>query len=1188
MIKIKNAHENNLKHIDLDLPLKKIICITGGSGSGKSSLIYDVIAAQSKRIEKIDSGNASLATFTIKPEVDSIENLPYCEIVKQQDIKESISSSIATISGIHELLRDEFVKQGEIIGKNGNIIKKPTSLEIANFIKIYRKNIESKLYAILCYGKMGYIKNEIALLKKHKIKEVFYFTDKKKIAPRNITYLEKLDYDIHNILIEINNIEDIEKYDDIALDGFLFKSANEEIDFCRDFVDLNDGKLYQVPSHQLLSFNSTSKDSGKCVHCNGYGIIENIYDKALFTNRSLDNIDCVNLTFDTKGKYYKYIFLSHDDVVHECKKANIGINKSYFELTRKEQDFVKKIFFERMIKHKNKDSISIFWHTEICPICNGTRLNYKANAVRLFGKNISEILSLTIDEAIVFLRDKTLHHKKIRDILESLSIATLGYLTLDRTLTTLSGGESQRLKLSLILHSKYNNLLYILDEPSSGLHPYNNMQIFNIISQIARQKNTILISEHNEFYKKHSNLLIELGKGSGINGGEIVYCGKYNKHVGSFNVKYREIRKINLNHTISLKGVMYNNIKGENFVFPLNSLIAVSGVSGSGKSSLLKGVLLPLCEQYIKTKTINVDLVKHAENLDSIKNIAYLGQGQINSNNRSIVATYLGIFDYIRNLYASLDKSLDSSYFSFNSKVGQCEACDGAGSINENVCPVCMGSGYKNIVLPIKYNNLNIIEFLATELSIIKQVFNNDSRLSLVINTLDKLGLSYLSFDRRVDTLSGGEAQRLRLAKEMLNNEKNIKKGDFIFILDEPSKGLDSTNIQKLYNLFNFIISHNNTIIVIEHNLNIIRNADFIIDMGIGAGKNGGKNIFSGCWEDLLQCKDSITAQAINGNLDSKNIDIENKDLTAKIYDFNVSKYPYNKFLLDDKHFKIERSFADNYKIEPERNCFYFKTFNKLFEYSSKIHIKNFYFNPLIEFLYKYPKVPISIKTKILKKHKSVSNSKDDWLCRVPSNSLVEAYQKGLGIVFVVDSNGIESILSTRLISLKRKIIGTPIINAKTFSFYFNRCMYCNGNAKIDIYNKNLIVCDASKSILDTSFLKFKLNLKLKTIISKFKNEGLFDFTKSFDSLNNQERNIFLHGFREYEFLKPNGRINAKSDYVRWEGLYTYIYHNLDFIQNSQEIIDSKHQIDCPFCTKGLRKELQFYKYNDKSILDYY
>ncbi|MWV63011.1 hypothetical protein DCO58_01115 [Helicobacter saguini] len=231
MIRIKNAHENNLKHISLDLPLHKIICISGVSGSGKSSLIYDVIAAQSKRIEKIDSRNASLATFSIKPQVDSIENLPYCEVIKQQGIRESISSSIATISGLHELLRDEFVKQGNIIGKSGNIIKKPTPLEIVKFIETYRKNIESKLYAIVCYDKMGTIKDEIALLKKHNIKEVFYFTDKKKFAARNMAYLEKLDYDLHNILVRVNNIKDIEKYSALALDGFLFRSENEEIDF---------------------------------------------------------------------------------------------------------------------------------------------------------------------------------------------------------------------------------------------------------------------------------------------------------------------------------------------------------------------------------------------------------------------------------------------------------------------------------------------------------------------------------------------------------------------------------------------------------------------------------------------------------------------------------------------------------------------------------------------------------------------------------------------------------------------------------------------------------------------------------------------------------------------------------------------------------------------------------------------
>ena len=1196
ILKVIKAYENNLKNISLEIPKNKITSITGVSGSGKSSLIYNVLSQEAKRREKIDSGHADCFDYAIRPKFEKIENLPYCVTLKQRGLTESISSTLATLTRLHELLREELVKYGEIITENGNVIKEPTVVDIKKFIQSYYPKTTVKIFAIVCDQKYTNGKKELALLKRNNIKEAFFissYDDKqrwKKVAPiKNLN--ERYS---HTILVPVSSLGELEKYQDLAQENFYLKNGDLDLKLHTDFFDLQTGKIYQKKSSHLLSFNAVDEKGGKCSRCNGHGLIEELdLENLILKNKSLKE-DFLNLEKNnTDG--YKYIMLYRDTIDLTLKKNKINKQKKFFSLSAGEQNIIKNLIFPKILHHQGQPSIGKFIKTATCTECNGTRLNYKANAVKLYGLNISELLKKTVDELYVFLSDKKLHHKKILTILESLQKATLEYLTLDRTTDTLSGGELQRLKLSLELNNEYKGLLYILDEPSVGLHSFNNDQIIHLIKNLRDKGNTIIISEHNQNYINNSDYIIELGVGSGDLGGNVIFTGKTKKFQDTENI--RKKIKIDLNNTLELTSVNANNIKNENFVIPLHCLTTISGVSGSGKSSLIHKALIPNIKQYIADKSIDKSVIKKIKNIRKIAAVIELSQSQIGINSRSIVATYLNIFDEIRNIFVSLEISkefdFDKSHFSFNSAEGSCESCAGLGKLNDNLCSRCLGQRYKPEILDIKYKDLNIIEILSSPLSELSKIFDSE-KLKFAFETLHKLGLSHISLGRTTPTLSGGEAQRLKLAKVLISASDKIKKGSFLFVLDEPTTGLSNKDIAKLYSIFDEIIAHNNSIIVIEHNLEIIKNSDFIIDMGLGSGSAGGKQIFAGDYRNLLKNKTSLTTKA----LCKKNKKI--KPSKPKQSDLSYKKYPdpklpdCNQFYLEQNHFKIEKLFYKNYSVKTDNKKHkYFKTKKDLFSFVDSLDEVEITFNPYVADLFKYKIVPISIKKNKLKRLKKLGLDvdvndymKDEWKFRIKIKNIEKAYNFGNGWITVKTKNN-QYELFTRLVSIKNKLIGAPKITVNSFNLYLNSCCDCNGNGVRAAYKKKLIIKNENKSILDEGFLQFPLKLQLKSVVTKFLNEGLFDFTKPFNKLNSEEKNIFLFGFQNYKFLKPKGKKTTLGDYIKWKGLYSLIYDNLDKIQTEAQIRNSKHNVICPFCDKGFKKEVNFYIANKKSIVSY-
>ena len=1194
MIHLKNIYENNLKNISINIPHNKITSIIGVSGSGKSSLIYGVLANEAKRREKIDSSNANCFDYAIRSKFEDIENLPYCITLKQGGLQQSISSTLATLTKLHELLRDEYVKNGKIIGENGNSIEEPSLRTIQKFIQKYYSKDKSKLFAIICFRKRTDGRKELEILKKYDIKEALFissFDDKQKI--KKISTVKNLnDKFKHTILVQFNKTDDTSIFQDIALENFLYKNSRLSFNFGFDYPDEVTGKIYQKKSTQLLSFNASNRFSGKCEHCNGHGLIEDLdINSLILKDKNLDEY-FLNLEDNGKGAY-KYVNIRPSSIQKELTKQKIPLKQTYYNLSKEQQQIINDIIFPKILKHQGKPSIGKFVKTIECPVCKGTRLNYKANAVKLYGVNISEILTKTVDELYEFLQDKELHHKKILTILKALQKATLGYLTLDRTTDTLSGGELQRLKFALELNSEYKNLLYILDEPSTGLHPYNNHQMIHLIKNLRDKGNTVIISEHNPDYIDESDYIIELGYGSGDAGGEVVFSGE--KRVAKAEEFKREKVKVNLTDAMQLKGVTSNNIIDEDFTIPLNCLVAISGVSGSGKSSLVHKVLVPTLKQYIADKTIDTAFLKSISNIEHIKEVVELTQSQIGLNSRSIVATYLNIFDKIRDIYATTniakEFSFDKSYFSFNS-TGACDTCKGTGELEEIICPNCLGQRYKAEVLDVKYKELNIMEFLNSSIKNLSLLFEDD-KLKFAFEILEKLGLSHITLGRTTPTLSGGEAQRLKLAKTLIESFTKIKKGNFLFILDEPTTGLSAKDIAKIYTIFDEILSFNNSIIIIEHNLEIIKNSDYILDIGLGSGKDGGENIFSGSYDELLKHKTSLTAKAFKKEYEEiEKIEIDSLNLKEKIYtDIKIPNC--NEFYLNDKHFSIEKDFAKNYELQTDNeNHKYFKTKDELFEFVANLKDVKVSFNPYVTELFKYKIVPTSLKKEKLKHLKKLGFTIgtndykiDEWDFRVQSKEIEKAYNFGNGWVTVVNAETTYE-LFTRLVSIKNKIIGTPKIGEHTFNLYLNSCIYCNGTGAKERYDENLIIKDENKSVIEDGFFHSNIKIALKSIIKKFHKEGLFDFNRPFSKFTEEEQSIFLFGFKEYKFLKPNGRIQAPTDYIRWEGIFSYIHSNLKKINISDSIKQSKVNVNCPFCKSGFKKEVEFYTINSSSVID--
>lgn len=1220
---IQEAEENNLKKISVEIPLQKITTVIGVSGSGKSSLIYNVIAAESQRKEKIDRGLAECRDYAIRPKFTKIENLPYCVVVKQRGLRQSHSSTLATITGLHELLRDEFVKQGKIICQCGSEVLQPTSNDIVNFLTNNYPNQSVELFAVVADAKYTNCEKEVALLKGCELEEVIISSSyNEKEAVKKIKSLKTLNENYANTIkirlglfdnaIELKNALDTYKH--IALENFQVVVNQHSYHFKYDYICSTCYRLYHPISSSLLSFNTTvpTKTSGFCSTCHGHGEIKTLDYEQLIISDKLLKEHFLNLEHNGKG--YKYTALYDDSFEKFCKANKIDQQTTFFCLSDENKKSVMGYLEEKLL-NKTQIQISKFIKIIHCPDCHGSRFNYKANAVKFYQKSISELLKKSVNELLIFLQDKNLHHKKILTILHSLEKASVSYLPLERSTDTFSGGELQRIKIANQLNANYKNLLYILDEPSIGLHAYDNAKFIGLIKTLKQQGNTVIISDHNLEYVKNSDYFIELGSGGGVNGGNVIDCGNIDTYQMPQQQICRNTKQVNLSNAICLENVCCNNIKNQNFEIPLNALVVISGVSGSGKSSLVHKVFSPLIKQYLTDGTINNQHVSNVKNLDQIKGIVEFDQSQIGVNSRSIVATYLGCFDKIRNIFANTEAAilldLSPSSFSFNSEEGQCEYCLGLSEKENKVCPSCLGMRYTPQVLGVKYQNLSIMDILNLTIDEAKIIFQEHTDLLLYFSTLTNLGLNHLTLGRSTPTLSGGEGQRLKLAENLIKSKSKIKSGNFIYILDEPTTGLSYKDISKLFSVFDEILRQGNTVIIIEHNLDIIKNGDYIIDMGLGAGNLGGTNIFSGTYPQLLEHETSLTAKALqkNVNLTEQDFFVEENSLQEKLYSKRKHHENANcqSIYLSGQSFEIEKQLLANYSLFGDSDKYkFFNSKESLFEFVKNLeHIEKYAFNPFVTDLFIYKQIAITdIKIRLLKlsaigfdqiyiSNQIYSIKKDfkkiisfsPWQIRVITNDIEQAYNYGNGWLSLIGNELVE--VSTRFVSIKHKIIGSPKITTSTFNRYLNPCKECYGSGSLIHIENNLFIQNGTASILDDDFLyksisdnlKSVMRMEIKPAIKKLNEEGLFDFSKKFDLLTFEEKDIFFHGFIHKKFLKPKGDKNTKGDYISWKGLYFYIRDNLSKFEHPLKIAiaNSIQNSNCPFCNgTGFNKELEF------------
>jgi len=895
---------HNLKNIDLNIPKNKLVVITGLSGSGKSSLAFDTLYAEGQRryIESLSSYARQFLGKLNKPKVDKIIGISPAIAIEQKVNNSNPRSTVGTTSEIYDYLKLLYARIGKTFSPISNSeVKKDSIKTVLSKIKSFKT--EDK-FLILSPKKL------LSLEKSKETLEMFQKQGFARVQINNkilrIEDLEKISKKNFNLVIDRSIYEDNKDYlnrTSESLELAFYEgngkvtihnlTTNKKHNFNNRFE--KDGIKFNEPSQHLFSFNNPL---GACSSCGGYGDIVGIDPELVIPNTGLSIYESAIAPWrGEKLKKYK------NDLIKNSTNFDFPIHKPYFKLNQEQKDLLwtgnshfKGInyFFKKLeakiYKIQNRVMLSRYRGKTICNNCNGNRLKIEASYVKINGKSITDLVQMPIDSLLKFMlllkldsyEEKLANRivKEIQNRLEFICNVGLGYLTINRKSSTLSGGESQRINLANSLGSSLVSSLYVLDEPSIGLHPRDTEKLISILIDLKNIGNTVLVVEHDEDIIRSADQIIDIGPEAGSNGGKVVAQGtikdilksdsltsKYLNNIESIG----EPKKIRYStKKITIKGARENNLKNISVDFPLNSLTAVTGVSGSGKTTLVKKILYPalLKEKGIfKNKPGQFDII--TGDLDKIDEIEYIDQNPIGLSSRSNPVTYLKVYDDIRNLYALQKVSKVNNYkakhFSFNVDGGRCETCKGEGSVKIEmqfmadvnlVCENCKGKRFKKEVLRVKFKNKTIDDILKMTVDQSIEFFNDSDQKKIAnkLQPLQDVGMGYVQLGQTSSSLSGGEAQRIKLATFLLkgNNRKKI-----LFIFDEPTTGLHFHDIKKLLKSFNSLIENGHSIIVVEHNTDLIKFADHIVDLGLDGGEKGGELIFQGTPKGLIKNKKS-------------------------------------------------------------------------------------------------------------------------------------------------------------------------------------------------------------------------------------------------------------------------------------------------------------------------------------------
>ncbi|MBC7555490.1 MAG: excinuclease ABC subunit UvrA [Chryseobacterium sp.] len=910
---VKNAHLNNLKHIDVLIPKNKLIVITGVSGSGKSSLAFDTIYAEGQRryVESLSSYARQFLGKLEKPKIDDIKGLAPSIAIQQKVISSNPRSTVGTSTEIYDYIKLLFARVGRTFSpESGAEVKKDSVSDVIDFIKATKNKPAFTLSAPLIFEVENF-KEQLKILK------MAGFT-RLEVAG-NVVGIEDLESfgfvpekdAVINLVIDRFTYEEDENFlqrlaDSIQMafyEGrgycYLKNEKNSETKEFSNKFEL-DGIVFNEPTVHYFSFNNPF---GACPTCEGYGKVIGIDEDLVVPNKNLSIFeDAVASWRGDSMKEWKLAFIK--------KNKGFPIHKPYFELSKEQKKFLWKgngnkdeptidNFFKmlegNLYKIQYRVMLSRYRGKTLCPTCEGYRLRPETEWVKIDGHNIQSFIELPLDELLPLVKSLKLNQHdadiakrllyEITSRLEFLTKVGLGYLTINRTSNTLSGGESQRINLATSLGSSLVGSIYILDEPSIGLHSKDTENLIKVLKNLRDLGNTVIVVEHDEDVMKAADYIIDIGPEAGYLGGELVFAGDYTaiKKANTLTSKYLtgelEIKvptkRRKSKEFIRIKGARENNLKNINVNIPLESLVVISGVSGSGKSTLMKEVLTNgmQLELGMSGKKGDYDSIEYPSRL--IKNIELIDQNPIGKSSRSNPVTYLKAYDDIRDLFSKLKMSammnLKPKHFSFNVDGGRCDECKGEGVINVSMqfmadieleCEVCHGSRFKDEILDIKFDEKNISDILhmTVDESIAFFTENEQKKIVIKLKPLQDVGLGYLQLGQSSSTLSGGEAQRVKLASFLVKGNTTDKT---LFIFDEPSTGLHFHDINKLLTSLQALIELGHSVIVIEHQPDIIKSADYIIDIGPGAGKYGGEIVFSGTPEDLAKDKVSETARYV-------------------------------------------------------------------------------------------------------------------------------------------------------------------------------------------------------------------------------------------------------------------------------------------------------------------------------------
>ena len=925
-IVIKGARENNLKNIDIEIPKNKLVVMTGVSGSGKSSLAFDTIYAEGQRryVESLSAYARQFLGASEKPEVDSIDGLSPSISIDQKTTNKNPRSTVGTVTEIYDYLRLLFARIGvPYCPKHKVPIKSQSIDEMVNKIMDFNEGTKIEIMAPIARGEKGTFKDLFEDLRKDgysriKVDGMTRDLSEDIVLEKNVKHIISLVVDrlVVNEKSRSRLFEAIELSCKMAGGKVLINVVGDkEILMSENYACTECDYSLEELEPRMFSFNSPY---GACPECKGLGVKLSIDPDLLIPNKNLSIKEGAVESFQS-GETLSIYFRKLDSV---CKYYNIDLNKPVKDFTKEEYNTIfygskDKIHFnvktrsgsilksydyfegiitnlERRYMETNSPSIRLwiesYMKESACPICKGKRLSEKILNVFINKMNIYDITSLSIRNLVEFFDNIKLTKKEeeisflilkeIRERLHFLQNVGLDYLTLARSASSLSGGESQRIRLATQIGSKLSGILYVLDEPSIGLHQRDNDKLINSLKEMRDLGNTLIVVEHDTDTMLASDYLIDIGPGAGTLGGYVVAAGtpeEVMKNKNSLTGKYlsgvlkidvpKKRRKGN-GEFIEIKGAEEHNLKKVNVKFPKGTLTCVTGVSGSGKSSLVNEILYKkLSSTIYKSKEIPGKF-KSISGIDDVDKVVYISQDPIGRTPRSNPATYVGLFDLIRDVFTETKEAKLRGYtksrFSFNVKGGRCEACQGDGVKKIEMhflpdvyvpCDVCHGKKYNKETLNIKFKGLSIADVLDLRVDEALEVFENVPKIKRILDTMHDVGLGYVKLGQNAVTLSGGEACRVKLAKELQKRPT----GKSVYILDEPSTGLHIDDIKKLLVILNRIVDNGDTVIVIEHNLDIIKVADYIIDLGPEGGDFGGKIVATGTPEQVSKNKNSYT-----------------------------------------------------------------------------------------------------------------------------------------------------------------------------------------------------------------------------------------------------------------------------------------------------------------------------------------